>query len=208
MPEEDARTIMVGHDLQPLEPYPGSGRPWKCLHSCGKVVTPTLSNVSAGKGVCRYCNSAFPYDGPAMLYLVVDHDAVKIGCCSARGRRLEEHRRYGWQVAWAIDCPTGDEAYNLEQAVIAWWRGDLGLSPARDSVEMPQFGYTETAAWDEMSPSHVLDKVRMLADGFGLPAPTVRSTRFLTRRPEIPASRLGARSRAREPMPGQDTLEF
>lgn len=208
MPEEEARSIMAGHDLEPLEPYPGSGKPWQCRHSCGKIVTPTLTNVSVGKGVCRYCNSAFPYDGPAMLYLVVDRDAVKIGCCSRHGRRLDEHRRFGWEVAWSIDCPTGDEAYNLEQAVIAWWREDLGLQPARDSVDMPQFGYTETAAWVEMRPRQVLDKVRELADESGLPAHTVRSTEFLTTRPSVPASHLGVRARARQPLPRQDALEF
>jgi hypothetical protein len=66
MPETNARSIMVAKGLVPIEPYRGSGRPWRSRHLCGRVVSPTLSNVAGGKGICRYCNSAFPYDGPAI----------------------------------------------------------------------------------------------------------------------------------------------
>ncbi len=48
--------------------------------------------------------------------------------------------------------PTGDNAYNLEQAVIAWWRDELGLSPAYTSDHMPQYGATETAPWEDTPP--------------------------------------------------------
>lgn len=79
MPEHQARTAMVEKGLTPLETYPGSARPWKARHICGRVVSPTLGNVRQGRGICRYCNRASPYDGPAVAYLVAHRNAVKVG---------------------------------------------------------------------------------------------------------------------------------
>lgn len=208
MPESDARTIMLANGLEPLEPYPGSLRPWRCRHSCGNAVTPTLSNVSAGRGICRYCNSAFPYAGPAILYLIVDHDNVKVGCASPSGNRLYDHSRFGWQVAWTLETPTGDDAYNLEQGILSWWRNELALPPSRSAASMPQTGYSETACWEEMHPAFVLAKASQLADDLGLPALPFKPTRFLEERPGELAGRLGVRARARQPGPGQEPLDF
>lgn len=183
LPEPAARAIMNRFNLEPLDPYPGNRRPWRCRHACGRTVTPTLSNVTAGRGICRYCNSAFPYAGPATLYLVADRHAVKIGCADRSGRRIDEHRRHGWQLVWSLDVPTGDNAYNLEQAVIAWWRNELGLSPAYTSDHMPQLGATETAPWDDTPPDSVLAHVEQLAETLGLPPSRPHLTRYLKERP-------------------------
>ena len=206
MPEEAAREIMARHHLHPVEPYPGSMRPWPSRHSCGRIVSPTLSNVSANKGICRYCHSAFPYDGPALLYLVVDRDAVKIGCSSPSGRRIADHERFGWKLAWTVDVPTGDDAYNMEQAMLAWWRTDLALPPAYTRDRLPQTGYTETAPWDEMHPAHALAKVDQLAADLGLPALPRRTTPFLSARPAEAVTGMGARARSRQPPPAQPPL--
>lgn len=106
MSETAARAILAAHQLDPIEAYQGSNRPWKSRHCCGRIVSPTLSNVASGRGVCRYCNSAFPYDGPAIVYLITDRDAVKIGCANRSGRRLDHHRRLGWEIAWTLETPT------------------------------------------------------------------------------------------------------
>ncbi|MEI5582300.1 MULTISPECIES: hypothetical protein [unclassified Agromyces] len=197
MPEPDARAIMEARGLDPVEPYPGSGRPWKSRHACGKLVSPTLANVSSGKGICRYCNSAFPYGGPATLYLVVDRDALKIGCASRSGKRLADHNRFGWVVAWTVDTATGDDAYNLEQAILWWWRDGLGLPPAYAAERLPQSGYSETVLWEDMAPSFVLAKVRQLVLEFELQPVVVNETAFVTERPENVASALGPRARAK-----------
>lgn len=206
MPEADAHAIMTAQGLEPLEPYGGSSKPWRCRHRCGRIVTPTLSNVAAGRGVCRYCNSAFPYAGPATLYLVVDRHAVKIGCAKRGGGRTDEHRRHGWEVAWSVDVPTGDDAYNLEQALIAWWRDELGLPPAYTRHQMPQFGATETAQWEDMHPLYVLAKVDQLAESLGLPALVLHPTRYADERPQSSSSPLGARDRRRRSVQEQPPL--
>jgi len=203
MPEPEARAIMTAQCLEPLEPYRGNNKPWRCRHSCGRIVTPTLSNVAAGRGVCRYCNSKFPYAGPATLYLVVDRGAVKIGCANRGGGRIEEHRRRGWQLAWSVDVPTGDDAYNLEQAVIAWWREELGLPPVYTKDWMPQSGASETAPWDDMHPVHVLAKVEQLAESLDVAPLVAHPTRYAEERPDGVSSPLGVRARRRNAVPGQ-----
>jgi hypothetical protein len=167
MPEADAVAVMVAAGLAPLEPYPGSNRPWRCLHACGKEVTPTLGNVKQGNGICRYCHSAFPYDGPAIVYLVSNASAHKIGIAGRHSDRLEEHRRGGWSFTWAVEVPTGDIAYNAEQAVLNWWRNELNLPSAYPTRSMPQGGATETCPRDGVDAGQVLRFVeeRLLRDG-------------------------------------------
>ncbi|MCJ8505264.1 hypothetical protein MRU69_10385 [Kocuria flava] len=206
MPEPDARAIMNAADLEPVEPYPGSGKPWRCRHSCGMTVTPTLNNVAQGLGICRYCNSRFPYAGPAMVYLVVDRRAVKIGIAKRDGTRIDEHRRQGWQLAWSVDVPTGDDAYNLEQAVIAWWRDELGLLPAYTRDHMPQSGATETAMWDNAPPDDVLAKVVQLADTLNLPALSPKLTHWHEVRPSVVSTSRPIRAPRRSVVSGQLTL--
>lgn len=208
MPETEAALILNRNELTPLEPYRGSGRPWKSRHECDRVVTPTLANVSAGRGICRYCNSAFPYDGPAVLYLVVDHNAIKIGCADRSGRRIAEHEAFGWMLAWVVDTPTGDDAYNLEQAVLSWWRGELGLPHAYPKELLPQTGYTETAEWEDMHPLYVLAKVDQLADELGLPPLQLHPTRYAEERPGATATSVGPRARRRDLGPMQEPLEI
>lgn len=200
MPEADARGIMIEAGLDPQEPYPGCNRPWTSLHTCGRSVSPTLSNVRAGKGICRYCNSDFPYDGPSLVYLVADHDAVKIGICAPQTNRIYDHTRYGWLHVWTVEVPTGDDAYNIEQAVIAWWRQELMLPPAYRAGQMPQSGYSETASWEDMHPTRVLEQVGCLGHELGLPSLESTATWHAHQqlRPATLAGPFGVRARAQQ----------
>lgn len=196
MPEADARAIMLEKGLDPIDAYPASGKPWPSRHTCGRVVSPTLSNVRAGKGICRYCNSDFPFDGPATLYLVADRNAVKIGIASPHLRRLADHRRFGWTLAWTVDVGTGDEAYSLEQAIISWWRDELGARPAYDAGDLPQFGFSETVKWEDAPPEKVFAKLRGLAADGGIVLSRIHQAPGSTERPTTAANSVGARAHA------------
>ncbi|MFF7362332.1 hypothetical protein [Streptomyces sp. NPDC008125] len=51
-----AGEVMRAAGLEPLEPYPGSGTPWRCrCTTCGSETTPTYSNVNGGSSGCRFC---------------------------------------------------------------------------------------------------------------------------------------------------------
>jgi hypothetical protein len=52
---DEAVTTMRAACFEPLEPYPGSKKPWRCrCTTCGNESSPHLSSVSKGSR-CRYC---------------------------------------------------------------------------------------------------------------------------------------------------------
>jgi len=59
---ETASVIMRAAGVEPLDPYPGTDKPWRCrCAACGHEVTPMLSMVRRGasKG-CKYCGGRAP----------------------------------------------------------------------------------------------------------------------------------------------------
>lgn len=51
----EAVEFMRGRGFEPLEPYPGSGEPWRCrCVECDREVRPRRQSVKRGSG-CRYC---------------------------------------------------------------------------------------------------------------------------------------------------------
>lgn len=175
MPEHQARQFMLERGLEPLDPYVNGRAKWRCRHTCGRIVFPALSNVRYKRGVCRYCYSAFPYDGPAIVYLVADSNAVKVGIAAPGGDRVAQHLRLGWREAWRIRTETGDDAYAIEQAILSWWRDELHAPPHYQAEAMPQQGATETVAWEVGQPSRVLAKALELAEQWSTPVQVVAS---------------------------------
>ena len=56
--EEETRPVMIEAGLQPLVPYPGSGKPWLCrCRQCGEEVSPSFTNVKCGNSSgCAFCS--------------------------------------------------------------------------------------------------------------------------------------------------------
>ena len=53
---EDATALMRSAGFEPLEPYPGRSKPWRCVHdTCGREVTPRYSSIVRGSG-CSICS--------------------------------------------------------------------------------------------------------------------------------------------------------
>ena len=53
--EAEAVAFMVSRNLNPLEPYRGAAKPWRCKCSvCGEEVKPTLASIKSGAG-CAVC---------------------------------------------------------------------------------------------------------------------------------------------------------
>lgn len=200
LPEPEARRLMLDRGLSPLEPYPGSARPWRCRHSCGREVTPTLSNARQGHGICRYCNSAFPYDGPAELYLVADREALKIGCAAPGGDRVAAHLRRGWFEVWRLSTTNGDDAYTLEQSVLRCWREQLRAPARYTRIDMPQWGHTETISWDFTYPSEVLAFVETTAEAAKINF-TLTTPNWTDERPRTASTAMGARAQRASPHP-------
>jgi hypothetical protein len=146
-PEAEAIADMRAAGAEPLEPYPGSSKPWlvRCL-SCGNENTPQLASIRQGRGPCRLC-AAYGFDPglPAILYILRHelHRAWKYGVAHPDAGRLEKHRRGGWDIETVIHFASGAEALVAERRVKAWARGN-GFGHAVDAREMPQGGWTET----------------------------------------------------------------
>ena len=60
LPETMTIELMLGAKLQPLEPYKDNRTPWKskCLN-CGKIVSPSLTNIKNGQSGCGFCAGHF-----------------------------------------------------------------------------------------------------------------------------------------------------
>jgi len=144
---EEAAEEMRSAGLEPLVPYPGANTPWACrCTTCQQKVTPVIGSVRAGSG-CRYCaTKGLNYNEPALLYLVThpELEAHKVGIGSPTAGRLDAHRKYGWNVYKVIAYPTGQEAYEVESAVLRWIRLEMGFPQALAKEDMPQRGETET----------------------------------------------------------------
>lgn len=53
---KDALLLLKKLELKPLEPFPGSSNPWKCIHlKCGNQVAPAYSALRSGQGPCIAC---------------------------------------------------------------------------------------------------------------------------------------------------------
>ncbi len=149
---DDAVFLMKEHGLEPLEPFPGAKNQWKCKHlACGRIVTPTYSNVSQGGGGCRSCSdSSFAYDAPGIVYLMKSEAfaSIKVGITTEKARtdRIRDHKRGGWELIEKWSTPTGFDAEIIESAILNWWRVDIGAPSSVRREDMPSGGFTETAA--------------------------------------------------------------
>jgi hypothetical protein len=175
-----AAAVMRAVNLEPLVPYPTSGKPWLCrCLVCGEHVTPTYDNVKAGVGGCRPCGRyGLDWDGPAMVYVLVHHAhlALKVGVAKARPSPGTASRvdllckRFGWVPYARVLVPTGQLAYRIERAVLRGWRQELHLPPhlRREDSE----GHTETVSLDAVSEERALRQVLAAREALAATAPS------------------------------------
>jgi hypothetical protein len=147
----EAKEAMLGAGLTPLEPYPGRNKPWRCTcEKCQREVSPRLGSILSGAGSCRFCadRGSFSVTQPTDVYLL-HHDgfaALKVGVANQGSLRIAGHERHGWKLIKTWPCEDGATALFIERQVLRWWRHDRLAPEAMRPSEMPQGGFTETAA--------------------------------------------------------------
>ena len=161
LPTAEAIRVMQAAGFEPVAPYRGSGKRWPSLCTeTGVAVEPSLDNVRANGHSCRACQvPGGDWNGPTLVYLLhhAELGALKVGIAKLNTkphseRRVERlSRRFGWTAIKTLLVPTGRRAYEVEQAVIKWWRTDLGYPP--------YLGPEDTEGWTET----VSDEVGLLA---------------------------------------------
>jgi hypothetical protein len=91
---EEAKSVMQAKGLEPLEPYPGSAKPWRCRHTCGQEVSPSYSSIRWGNnGPCRFC-----------ARLVVDPKEAEAAMWKKGLEPLEDYTRA--DKPWLCRCHT------------------------------------------------------------------------------------------------------
>ena len=165
-----AAKIMLAAGLEPMEAYTTANTPWKCrCLACGSKVTPTFSRIRDGGG-CRVCSrSGYDFAQPGRVYVMVHngHGAVKIGIASlgiGRHDRIHQHAARGWELVKVQRFDDGEDAWNIEQAVLRRIRA-AGWPPFLTAQEMPQGGATETFCADGITP---LDLWQMVCEEYAV----------------------------------------
>jgi hypothetical protein len=97
---ESATADMRAAGVEPLEPYPGTSKPWLCrCNTCGNEITPRLNGVRHGDGACRFCGS------------IRGGEAIRIDSATAvaemRAAGVEPLEPYtGTKTPWLCRCNT------------------------------------------------------------------------------------------------------
>ncbi len=86
---------------------------------------------------------------PGIVYLITHPKlgAHKVGITNTGGYRLGRWRKRGWEAYRTLELARGEDARAVEQAVLRWWRHDLGHLEYLDAVQCPN-GWTETICSD------------------------------------------------------------
>lgn len=150
-PQSVAIKIMTNAGFRPLDEYTSRIKPWKSIHlKCGLEVAPRLANVVKGSG-CKYCaETGIDYMAPGILYLLKHEkfQTLKVGISSTKAKkvRIPTHKKYGWELIKQWNLNTANTALTIETIVISKWRNELGAPIALTPKDMPQGGFSETAA--------------------------------------------------------------
>lgn len=167
--ELDAMKLASKCGFIPLAKYPGANKPWKCqCKVCGKISTPWYTTMQNRQSGCKYCAvGGFDFKEPAIIYLITHANlgAHKIGIAGAakHNQRLAKHKAQGWSIYKHREFHIGDNAFNIEQAVIKWLHEKKNLSPFLAPEQMPQGGSSETVDASEIDLPTIWAKVEELS---------------------------------------------
>lgn len=95
MDESKAISIMQKKNLQPLEPYPGAMKPWRCkCLDCGTEIRPRYAHIQQGRKGCKVCG----YRKNASIRRTPQSQAISI-MENAGFEPLEpyKHRHHPWK---------------------------------------------------------------------------------------------------------------
>jgi hypothetical protein len=127
------------------EKWMGNQRPHPVRCAAGHECRPRPTGVQQGQGICVICSPVgFNQSLPGLVYLITNQrlGAYKLGIGAAGGARVKKWLRQGWSVYQTMDFQIGADAYRVEQNVLDWLHGTLGLKPFLQSEDGE--GWTET----------------------------------------------------------------
>jgi len=165
---KDALKLFKSRGFTPLVKFKGAKYPWKSKHNvCGRTVSPTYQSIKSGRG-CKFCQiGGINLLAPAFVYLITNSSLnshkIGIGGFDSLINRIDQHIKHGWKTYGQLDVDTGEEAYEIEQALLDWLRSDLNLQQYLLPEQMPQSGHTETVDASEIDLPTIWAKVEELS---------------------------------------------
>ena len=164
--------VMKKAKLQPLVPYSGGHKRWKCkCLKCEEIVYPQFNSILRGQGGCIYCAEiGFNYKQPAIVYIITHHqmNSIKIGITNTDSRpdRLKQFQYFGWEIYQKYNFQKGAQAHNIEQKMLNWIRRELNLIQHLTIEQMPKTGgQSETVSADSITVLEIQKKVEQLING-------------------------------------------
>ena len=154
--EVDVLRIMIEAGLEPQEKYHGAGEPWKCkCLKCGNLTYPRFADVKYGVRCSTCSDRGMNYSQPSYFYIMVSQElqSIKVGISntSSNQNRIQNHKKYGWELIKKYSFATGKEASDLENLVLNWLKKDKNLGIHLTKEFMPSGGFSETFDAAEIS---------------------------------------------------------
>ena len=164
-----AAADMEAAEYTPLEEYPGgSAVLWRCIHRpCGREVMARLNVIRRGRSCCAACATyGFDVTAPAIVYVLHDPKlgVVKVGITAATSDRVASFVKLGFAVVGTLAFEVGQQARNVEQAVLRHVRTQLGLMHALTEADMGRVGgWTETFGVKQLPAEELWSLVQKIA---------------------------------------------
>jgi hypothetical protein len=147
--EVDARHFAISSGFEPIGPYVGSETKWKmkCL-KCLKFFYPTLHNIRQGSGCPTCAKSGFDPNEKGYFYFL-EHlawEMYQIGITNFPEKRLNQHKKLGWEMLELRGPMDGHLTQNWETAILRMLKAKgADLSNAKIAGKFD--GYSE--AWSK-----------------------------------------------------------
>ena len=129
--------------------YISNDTPHNYICVCGNKSKIRFDNFQSGRKCSNCSNTGFKNSDPAYLYLISRPNQFKIGIYNAGTKRLNEHKKYGWQLIEQKYFEKGIEAYEEEQKLLKLLDNNKiprGKQAFKENFE--RGGYTE--AWNDV----------------------------------------------------------
>lgn len=145
MDEREALELAAAAGIEPLEPFPGATKPWRCrCLGCGRVLPRTDAHRLRRQGACAHCRpGGLDYTAASVMYLMRNEIALKVGITNihADPPRAATLAVHGFVLVGEWHFLTGFDARSAETAVLRWARAQ-GMPPVYRSEDFA--GGTET----------------------------------------------------------------
>jgi hypothetical protein len=164
--QDSAIKLMKIAGYEPIVPYPGSGKKWKCIHTlCGKEVSPVYGNIVSGRGGCSSCAKwGFDNSKPSYVYLIFhpQFNAFKVGIANIpklkKFDRVHRFENSGWKLLKIYYYQEGEIARKVEKMIFKVIRKELEIPMYLNKELMRKYqGETETFSADFISEKKVIE---------------------------------------------------